>query len=358
MLLTAETETALPVEGAILPGLETVPTDAIAPALLDTSELVELVEALFDDEAAWIDDLADLAETVTGTVVFENGVVTANLASAEGDVMGTVDLVSEINELVDDLTGLTATATLSGGRLVGEILGLSSDDPLSDPFVFDLDLSSLVDITLTSLIQSWDDEFTVENGQIPINIPSTFGDITGTLSYLPGEVAIALTTPFGDIAETLPLPDGLVFSADGVVVDLDTGNALVDVLPQLPGGNITLPLSSLTYNVTVVDGIATVSVPTPLFGTFEAEFDLTPLVRDYFLTPFFAEAEGTLAIAEGILTSSFTTPYGTLEDTLDLTAFLTTLATDFSTLNGTLTFDGGTLVSDVTGSFGDFDDQK
>ena len=343
-------------------GLPELETGALPSPLQVALSPLQLTQA---DADAFFDDVAASIREASGILSFENGILTSNVTSPLGNLIGTFNLVERVTDLATTIEPLTGAFTLEGGTLVGEV---SDADELLFGGTFQV--TELVTDALAASLPQISGTIPFENGAFLIDLPTPFGDVEGTIDFSQGALISDLTTPFGPLTASIDLGDDaqIPLTVDGssldlglgilpvpdtfdVVLDFSNGVIRADLTSVLPGLDISLPLRDLSGTIALADGQATVSTATPL-GIVESSFDTVAGANNLIL-PILEDASGTLALQGGQLTTALTTPYGDLVGDLNVVSFLNSFATSLAEVSGTVNIGNGIITSDLTTPFGD-----
>jgi hypothetical protein len=356
---TAPNSAATNATAIALPGLETGALPSPLRAALSPLQLTQT------DVDAFFDDVATTIREASGTLSFDNGILTSNVTSPLGDLVGTFNLVDLVTDLATSIEPLTGVFTLEGGTLVGDI---SEADELL--FGGTVQVTELVNDALAATLPLVSGTIPFENGALLVDLPTPFGDVSGTIDFSQGALISNLVTPFGTLNSTIDLGDdaqipltvdasslnlglGILPLPDSFDVILDLSNGLIsaDLTSVLPNLVLSLPLSDLSGTIALVDGQATVAALTP-FGTIESSFD-TVLGASNLITPILEDTSGTFTLAGGQLATALTTPYGNVSGNLDVVSFLNRFATSLADVSGTVNIANGILTSNLIAPFGD-----
>lgn len=346
--------------------LESVSLDQIAAALglavtsdtptetLSTATPLSLVEIFSPGFSQTFDSTIALLETATGTLTVDSGTLSGTVTTSEGTETIDLDGNEFFDALLADAETLTVDATLTGGVFAGT---LTREDGSS--FATNLDAGSLLDSTVTTLLNQTDAVVPFANGQFAIDVPTSLGDVTGSLDFAGGDLNLDLSTPLGDldIDYDFPIDAAIPFDVDSplgpLMGSLDFASGQV-VVPLTAGGMslgiLSVALEDLSGQVSLQDGTASLSVELPDLGfiglpeTLTTDIDLGPLASEL-VEGFTDDTTGSLSIASGQATASITSPLGSLDTTFSF-ADLTREAVDFLTATtGSLTLDNGSVTA-------------
>lgn len=178
--------------------------------------------------------------------------------------------------------------------------------------------------------------------------------MSGTLNFGSGALVSTFTTPFGDFNYTLDFGDNLQIpftvvsgsSTIPVVLDLSNGVLGVDLIPATAGNEVSVPLNSLSGDLTFNNGQAAIAIPTAL-GTLGSTFDLVQLVNTE-VVPLLDSISGTLSVADGLLTADLTSSAGSFAGTFDGGQFLEQVTQVVAGTSSTVTIGDGIIVSNLT----------
>ncbi|WP_416670578.1 hypothetical protein [Egbenema bharatensis] len=347
---------------AIEPAVDLAATSVLPGPLQAALTPLQLTQA---DANAFLEDVALSIREASGTLSFENGILTSNVTSPLGELIGTFNLVELVTDLATSVEPLTGSFTLEGGTLVGEV---SEADELLFGGTFQV--TQLVNDALTAYLPQISGTIPFADGAFLVDLSTPFGDVSGTIDFGQGALVSDLTTPFGTLNATIDLGDnaqipitvdgtgidlGLAFlpipASFGALLDLSNGFITADLTSVLPGLVVSLPLSDLSGTITLADGQATVATNTPI-GVVESSFEAAPAASSLIL-PILENASGTLDLAEGQLTTALTTAYGDFAGSLNVVSFLNNFASSLSEVSGTVSIANGILTSNLTTPFGD-----
>lgn len=352
----------------LLPSTEPVTTVvspiAVEPLTTGSSldELVAILPPSFSEA-----DLTDFATELTGTVTFTDGIISADLASAEGTFSESIDAAAEIAALLDDLTGIKATVGVEAG-----VATLAGTTEAGDTLMGSLDVNGLADSVVLPLIGDIEGAFTIDGGIITVDLETDAGDIGGELSLLDGELGVLLDTPFGVLDEAIAFDEDTAFTvpfgdneatfnlfAGTVTLNPDTADA------------VTLDFSDIPLTVAIDDGLATVEVAG--LGAIGDPFDIESFVGEL-VTPIIASADGEFTLSNGVLEGVLdiasiediepdgpvdptpvpgtpadpaAAPDGDISVLIDVAQLLTDASDFLTSLTGTLTFGDGVATSTV-----------
>ncbi|MGF1536333.1 MAG: hypothetical protein ACFB4J_07605 [Elainellaceae cyanobacterium] len=377
------------IETTVDPSAITTDAGLIPPAVtLLSAESVISGLAEFLPETFSESDLTQFADSLTGAVTFADGVITTDLTSIGGSFAAEIDLVAEIDSLIDDLTGITASVGIEDGFVTTD-LTLESGEPLMEI----LDLNQLTEAALLPLFNEIEGSFAINQGIIDVDVETGIGDFTGTLSLLDGALSADLTTPFGDLEDSFAFDEEATFAVpfgeSVVTFDLFEGTATIDN-PDTAAPTV-LTIADFPIGITLDEGLAAIEIGGFSIGD---PFDFTEVLSSL-ITPLVAGTDGAFILSEGVLegfldfelgevSEAPEVPEAPIDPTLpvdpalpetpeepaldedadvsfvvDFTQLLSEASAFTAGLNGTLTFDGGVVMSDVTSEAvdltGDFD---
>jgi hypothetical protein len=184
-----------------------------------------------------------------------------------------------------------------------------------------------------------------------IQTETELGPINGTIDVADGRLDIDLDTFAGALNWSMDFGPEAVFPFE-VPTDLGTFDALVNFdsgnleLPILAGTAIEIPLSSLSGDLQLSDGLATLSLDTRI-GPVTTSFAIAETVNDLVidtLTGLTVDANLTGGQLE-VLSTSGTETFATVLDLVDLSAQLETALLE---TNGTLTLQDGLFTGVIT----------
>ncbi|MEO1592290.1 MAG: hypothetical protein AAFU71_13495 [Cyanobacteria bacterium J06632_22] len=337
----------------------TPPADA-SETTLDTATPVSLVEIFSPGFSQAFDRTISRLETASGLLLLDSGVLSGSVITAEGTESIVLDGMTFLESLRDEAETLTATATLSDDVFSGVLT-------LDDGRTFDtaVDAGSLLESAIFTLLNQADVVVPFTNGQFAVDIPTTLGAVTGSVDFAGGDLNVDLNTPLGDLGVDYEFsPNAIIrFDLDSPLGQLpgrlDLAAGLV-VVPLGFFGAITLDLEMLSGEVTLADGMASLSVAVPDFGfagipsTITTDIDLGPLASEI-VEGFEAETAGSLTITSGQVIADIVSPLGRFDTAFSLVD-LTTDAIDFLTATtGMLTLDNGRVTAALETPLGPVD---
>lgn len=304
--------------------------------------LLELVAAISPEAEAFVLDGLDTLATATGDLSIAAGQFEGSLTTAAGETLpislDAPTMLSQAGDLLGDANG-----SLS---LVDGILNASLDLGEDLLEVVDFNLAAFAAEGLSFLVSEADAVFPIENGTLAISEETPLGLFEGAIAFGNGVLDIDLLTPAGDLDFAIPFSPEALFpfvvptplGDVDAVVDFFAGN----ISAPLPFGmDIEVPLDSLTGDLTLSDGIASLSFDTPL-GPITTDFDVDDLVGDVvvdYLTGVSIDAQLLTGQLEVLATSGTESA----ETSVDLIGLANQAVDILTQTNGELSLDAGLL---------------
>jgi hypothetical protein len=324
--------------------LDVIPNEGF----LETTALFDIVATFSPDAADFVvNTFADL-ETATGELAIDAGVITGTLLSDTTEIIiDSFDVPTFIaTDLRDILTEATGRLSLADGLVNAT---LQSGEDLFN--IENFDLATFAADGLVFLLSAVDTTVPLENGAFLIQTETELGPINGMVDVADGRLDIDLDTFAGALNWSMDFGPEAVFPFE-VPTDLGTFDALVNFdsgnleLPILAGTAIEIPLSSLSGDLQLSDGLATLSLDTRI-GPVTTSFAIAETVNDLVidtLTGLTVDANLTGGQLE-VLSTSGTETFATVLDLVDLSAQLETALLE---TNGTLTLQDGLFTGVIT----------
>ncbi|MEM6836610.1 MAG: hypothetical protein AAF609_07115 [Cyanobacteria bacterium P01_C01_bin.120] len=319
---------------------------------LDSTAILDLVDAFSPDAAAFVLDGIDTLNTATGDFDITSGVLSGTLVPLEGDAI-TIEidaptLLTEAGELLADAVG---DLSLVGGIVNAN---LTIGDTLYE--VTDFDLATFAADGFDFLVSEVETAFPIDDGALLVDIETPLGLLAGVIDLAGGDLDIDLATPAGDLDFSVPFSPEAQIEFDvptpvgdaAAVVNFFTGNIEV---PLAFGMGFDIPLDSLSGELALSDGTATLALDTPLsdvLGQVETSFEVDELVGDAvfdFLTGVSIDAS-LLGSQLDLLATS--TADETFETSVDLAALNEAAIATLTETNGALSLDSGLLSGTVS----------
>ncbi|MGI0495454.1 hypothetical protein ACN4EG_27065 [Alkalinema pantanalense CENA528] len=284
-------------ENGVVTGTLTSPTGELFNDTLDLAKLAG--------------DLTSGLTTLNGTLSLDQGIATTDLTYDGGKLTGILnfsDLIS--STIVNLVNSLEGTVPFADGKvevntptLVGPITG--TIDFGRGAFVTDLQ-TPFGDLDLT--IDFGDD------AKIPVEV----GGISGVVDLDQGVVSLGSGGFLGNLKIPLTAFSGdFTFSQGNITLDIPT--PFGDLTTSFATGAIVADKvkDALQGTGTIVftNGVAAIDV-TGALGTIKTSLDLPKLVSD--AASFLAQSQGTVNFNQGIVTTTLTTPTGPFSATYDL----------------------------------------
>lgn len=321
------------------------------PISLLSSSSSSLASASAGDLATSLVETVNSLDEIQGTATLANGVLVSTIATPFGSLAGTVNVTEWANNFLVTLNQVNGTLDLAKGIASGS-LDLGNED-----FVGSFNFAQLISNFVGDWITTLDGTVAFQNGQIAIDLPTSLGNVAGTINFGSGQLVTDITTPFGAIDFAIDFPDNSQYTFPvgglGATIDLNAGTASIDLLPQVPGGEVVLPLTALSGNVRFANGTAISTLVTPL-GSFNFNFNVAEEATEE-LTKFLTDVTGTLAIANGSLISDITSPAGAFAGTFNLSQLIADFIPQIPQYSAIASFTNGIIVTEGTTPYGNFD---
>lgn len=308
-----------------------------------------LSPSLADVVAEFAADITDLAGDITVT----NGIFTSNLALPDGSLLEeTVDVPTTLSDWAALAAVTNGTATLVDGILDVDLS--TGDDSL---FVEGFDLATAASSLTLDAIQSVDATVLLDNGAFDIDVDTALGSFVGTVDFAGGDLNVDLLTPFGEIVGDVDFDETAVFplfipttiGGFSVELDLNEGNISASFGSF---GSFEIPLTDISSLVTLTNGIATLSTDVPLFGTVETELEIGTLTSEY-IAELIQSSLGTATITNGVIDATLENSLGTFDTSFDVVAFTQQGIDFFGQVNGSVAIADGSLTTNLTTPVGD-----
>jgi hypothetical protein len=290
-------------------------------------------------------NLINSLNQVEGTFTLGQGQLTSNITSPFGNLQETTSINQLATDTIADLRQVTGVVNVGQGRLVSDLTTPGGQLQGS------LDYADLLGNLTNALFDQATGTSSFENGQLNINISTALGAIAGTLNFGGSALVSNLTTPYGPIQGSFDFGDNaqvpVSLGTTSGTIDFSQGALKADLLPNLPGGEVAIPLNTLAGTVSLNQGQANVTVTNLPFGPVSTSFDISQLADDY-VTNYFTRVSGSLNFAQGIVTSNLTGPSGSLAGTVDLADLVNDTAAFLNQSEGTVKISNGTVNTTLT----------
>jgi hypothetical protein len=249
-------------------------------ASLETTSLLDAVATVSSEAEAFLTDGLSTLETATGELAIASGVISGELVTAAGEsFVESFDAPTFFTEAATTIAAYSGELSLADG-VVNAVLEGEGELFAIDNF----DLATFAAEGFEFLVSSLETTIPIENGVFLIDAETAFGSVDGFVDVTGGDLDIVLNTFAGTLDVSLdfgpesqfaiPIPVGE--TTIDAVVNLDSGNIEI---PLLPGTDIEIPLSSLSGELVLSQGISTLSLDTQ-FGPVSTEFDVSGFVAE------------------------------------------------------------------------------
>ena len=327
-----------------------LPATPVALTSIDSTLIVLPLAALalVGASSQPITDLIPTLDEIDGTIAITNGFVTPNLTTPFGPLTGTYDLVTLTTDLNTTFQAATGTLNLLNGVATGDLA------IAGETYAGSFEFAQLVGGFVNTFLKDLDGSVAFDDGKIVVDIPTPLGAIAGTLDFGSGQLVSDLETPFGPLDFAIDFPETAQYDLTvgnlPLTVNFDTGLVTADLVPSVPGPELSLPLSALSGDLAFADGAATLNLETA-FGTFDIPFEFADTLGDT-LTTFLTGVTGTLSVETGTLNADLVSPLGNFAGSLPAGQFFTDFIATLPTYDGTLTFADGTITANLTTPYG------
>lgn len=292
-------------------------------------------------ETDLLTSLTDL-ETATGTLTITNGLIEGTFETDTGEIIADSldlpDLLTDLNALLLDSAG---TLSLANGFLNATLI--SGDEQFD---IANFNLASFAAEGISFLLSEVETTTVLQDGALAIDTETLLGPVFGVIDFGNGFLDIDLDTPLGVLdferdfgpedQYSFSLPTSLgTFDAN---FNLDSGLIEVDLFL---GMELDIPISSLTGSFVLDDGVAALTVDTPLGGV-TTDFEFADLIGDQvfdFLTGLTVDAD----LLAGQLNLAATDGQELVETTVDLLGLNAEAIATVSQTNGDFALVEGAL---------------
>ena len=307
-----------------------------------TTSFLALVQEISSEVEPFVESLDD----ISGTLTFNDGIISADFTTPDGTFQGIFDGVAFLTDFAQLAADTNGTLLLSGGLLTADLT--IGDESFVDTF----NVAEFASDWVSSFLFELETTATFANGVVDLDVQTPVGPIAGSLGFAGGELNLDLkATPFGPLMGAVDFKEDAQISlhdGDAVVLDLNSGELLIELFPFVPV--IAIPLENLSGNITIDDGVATVSVDTVL-GEFEGSFEFGALASEL-AAEYVTDLVGEAVIEDGVLIGNLGTPYGLFETSLDVPDLANQAAEFLSEVSGTVTLGEGSVNADLTTPLG------
>ncbi|NEQ43684.1 MAG: hypothetical protein F6K00_09060 [Leptolyngbya sp. SIOISBB] len=302
----------------------------------------ELLAAISPEAEALLLDGVDTLIDTTGELAIAAGVLEGTVSTPEdGPLPILFDAPAALTELGDLLTDASGSLSLVDG-FVNAVLELDDDQYE----IIEFDLATFAADGLSFLISEAETVLPIVNGTVLVSEETPLGLVEGAISFGGGSLDVDIETPAGAFDLVIPFSPDTQF-AFAVPTPLGPVDANVDfftgiiAVPFLPGLDIEVPLDSLSGELELDDGTASLTLDT-LLGPIETNFEVDALVSDTvvdFLTGVTFDAQ-LLSGQLDILATSGEEAIATAFDLVDLNNQVIEFVAE---TNGDLSLDSGLL---------------
>ncbi len=321
-------------------------TSSLNAALFATTSLLN-VQCSNGRSAESFPDIFSSIKQVQGDLSFNSGEVTSNITSPFGLLEGTFNLEDLGNNLASSLKQLDGNLNL--------INGVISSNPITpsalpqSPF----DLAGFVGNLTGSYLQQIIGSIPIQNGQLNINSPTPLGNINGIMNLGDGQLLTDLNTPFGKINNLsyFSANTQLPISGNNLagIIDFSTGQLNIDTLPNQVGGDVAIPISSLSGMMNFSNGVANMNIPTS-FGDVSTNFNFSQLAANYVTESL--RGNGVVNFSDGLMNIDVTGPLGLLQSSIDISKLAKDSVSSLQQAQGIVNFNNGVLSSNLNTSLG------
>ena len=324
--------------------LEVIPDEDF----LDTTSLLDIVDTFSSDTANFVSETLEDLETATGEFTVNAGQVAGAFISDSVEVI--LDSFDLSEFIATDLQELLSEASGS----VSLLDGIANATFQLDEDLFTLenfDLATFAAEGINFLLSSIDAAIPIDSGTFLIQAETALGPINGTVGVADGSLDLDLDTFAGELDWSIDFGPEVVFPVQ-IPTDFGTFEALVNFdsgnleIPIVPGAPVTIPLSSLSGEVQLNEGLATLSLDTqlgPVNTSFAVSETINELVIDT-LTGLTVDA----TLTEGQFDLLSTSGMEVFETTLDLLNLSAQVGATLLETDGALTLENGLLSGLIT----------
>ncbi|MBW4668267.1 MAG: hypothetical protein KME60_12795 [Cyanomargarita calcarea GSE-NOS-MK-12-04C] len=321
-------------------------TSSLNAALFATTSLLD-VQSSNGHSAESFPDIFNNLKQIQGDLSFNYGEVTSNITSPFGLLEGTFNLEDLGNNLASSLQQLDGNLNLINGVLSSNF---TTPSVLSqDTF----DLAGFVGNLMGSYLQQIQGSVPFENGLLNINSPTPLGNINGIMNLGDGKFVTDLNTPFGKINNLsyFPANTQLPFSVNNLagIIDFSTGQLSIDTLPNQDGGDVAIPISSLSGTMNFSNGVANMNIPTS-FGDVSTNFNFSQLAASYVTESL--KGNGVVNFNGGLMNIDVTGPLGLIQSSVNISQLAKDSVSSLQQAQGIINFNNGVLSSNLNTSLG------
>ncbi len=283
----------------------------------DTTSVLDLVSTVSAEAEAFLFDGLATLETAVGEISIDAGVVDGILTTATDTFSALFDGPEFLTEALAVLADTTGTLSLVDGIVNAT---LQVEDDLFE--VVDFDLATFAADGFSFLLSSIDTTLPIENGALLIDVETGLGPVSGVIDIADGTLDVDLDTPIGELDFTTDFGSEAVYTFEvptplGTVdatLNLDSGNLEI---PLFIGSPIIVPLSSLSGDLELADGTATLAIDSQ-FGPISTSFEVDELVNDLVVDTLTGLSIDAALTPDGLLDVLATSGTEIFETTVDL----------------------------------------
>ncbi|PSR13744.1 hypothetical protein C8255_24975 [filamentous cyanobacterium CCP3] len=337
--------------------VDLIPNDAF----LSSNSVLSLLAAFDPSFSDLVADFANDLPDASGQVLVDDGLFEVNLQLADGTTLtGSFDAPATLRSYADLAAVSDGTVTLSGGILDAAIAIDGETATLSG-----FDLSAAASALVLNAVSAIDATIPLTNGAFVVDLASALGPISGTIDVAGGDLNLDLTTPFGQLVADVDFQDDAIFPFTAPVpvlgditgaIDFNSGNIVASLGPF---GDLAVPISALSGELTFADGFADLNAILPIGSGLSlpvaTDIEIGPLASEY-VAEFVQDLEGTGTLTSGILDATVASPLGLFETVFDVVAFTSQGANFFAGIDGAVDIGNGMATASLTTPLGDIND--
>lgn len=308
------------------------------PTFFNTTSILDIVANVSSDAEAFVLEGLDEISDAVGDLTIASGNINGSLATATQDLFSfNLDTSNILASLRPILMSTSATLSLAEGIVDASF---QFEDTVGE--LEDFDLATFSADGVERLISWVDTTLPIENGAILIDFDTFLGPINGSIDFAGGDLDVVLNTVVGDLDFSFDFgPDAQIILDDlgvlpgEIVINFDSGNIETAALGEIP-------LSSLSAELSLQDGIAELFVDTPIGSFLLPGFDLGAVANDLVfdaLTGLTVDA----SLAEGQLDLLATREAEQFQTSIDLPDLAEQLIALVDQVDGGLTLGAGVL---------------
>ncbi|MBE9157162.1 hypothetical protein IQ265_10040 [Nodosilinea sp. LEGE 06152] len=330
-------------------------------AFLSSNSVLSLLAAFDPSFADLVANFADDLPAASGQVLVDDGLFEVNLLLADDTALtGSFDAPATLRIYADLAAVSDGTVTLSGGILEAAIATDGETAALSG-----FDLSAAASALVLSAVNAIDATVPLSNGAFALDLTTALGSISGTIDIAGGDLNLDLATPFGQLVADIDFQDDAIFPFTAPVpvlgditgaVDFNSGNIVASLGPF---GDLSVPISALSGELTFADGFADLAATLPIGSGLNlpvaTDIEIGPLASEY-VAGFVQDLEGTGTLTNGILDATVAGPLGLFETSFDVVAFTSQGANFFAGIDGSVDIGNGIATASLTTPLGDIND--